>query len=615
MDNIRRLRCGQYICYTFLKIMTNAEIAKILRQMAAAYLLKNENRFKIIAYERAADSIEKSTTDIKDLWEEGKLNTLPAVGSSITSHLDELMRYGHVKHFDEVLKGIPPPIFPLIEVPGFGPKKAYKLGTSLKLTNPKSAIDDLLKAAYKGKIAPLSTFGDKSQDDIIQSLERFKKGQVREKRMPLPVAYATASAVIDYLKKNKAILEACSLGSLRRMVATIGDIDIAVATNNPKEVIDWFIKYPKKAQVVEKGASGATIILDNGRQIDLRVQTPEKFGAMLQYFTGSKNHNIHLREFALKKGLSLSEYGIKPLKRIQNFNKKLNLYEFAREEEFYKAIGLSWIPPELREDNGEIEAAQNNKLPDLVEIKDIKGDLHIHSDYNLEPSHDLGSSSLKEIFHKAFGLDYEYIGISDHNPSYAKHSGSEIVSILKRRKDKFEQIIESTKSVRVNLFFMLEVDILPDGRLPISDEAFDYLDAIIVSVHSSFLMPKDKMTERIITGLSHPKARILGHPTGRLIGKREGYEIDWSKLFTFCQKNHKAIEINSYPDRLDLPDMLVKEAIKNKVKLIINTDSHEAEHMSLMRFGVSVARRGWAEKGDIINTLPYNKMKEWLLNL
>ena len=274
---------------------------------------------------------------------------------------------------------------------------------------------------------------------------------------------------------------------------------------------------------------------------------------------------------------------------------------------------MVWIPPEMREDTGEIEASNNNKLPQLVKLGDIRGDFHIHSNYNLEPSHDLGSSSLEEILSQAEKLKYEYIGISDHNPSYSKHNKNEIVTILKRRKSTFEHIMSSTKSVRVNLFTMLETDILPDGRLPLPDEAFDYLDATIVSIHSSFNMDKRKMTERIISGLSHPKAKILAHPTGRLIGRREGYDVDWEKLFNFCKEKDKAIEINAYPDRLDLPDVLIREAIKKGIKLVIGTDSHQHSQMELMFYGVSQARRGWATKHDIINTLPYNMIRKWLL--
>ncbi|MBI3379568.1 DNA polymerase/3'-5' exonuclease PolX [Candidatus Gottesmanbacteria bacterium] len=586
--------------------MTNKGIASLLRKVAAAYILKDENRFKIIAYEKAAEALENSTSEAKDLWREGKLTTIPGIGKTISSHLDELFRTGKVAHFESVFRGLPAAMFPLLEIPGFGAKKAYKMAHLLSLKNPDTAVDDLLKAAQDGKIALFKGFGEKSQSDIIESIQRFKKGQVKENRMPLPFAYVIASEILEYLKLHKDTKEAVTLGSLRRMVATIGDIDIAVSTKNPSSVVDWFLSYPKMGELVEKGPGGATMLLTNGHQVDMRVQSPDKFGAMLQYFTGSKNHNIKLRELALKKGLSLNEYGMKPIRKAKK------LYEFANEKDLYNALDLSWVPPELREDRGEVEVAAKRKLPKLLEVKDIKGDLHIHSNYNLEPSHDLGSSSLEVLIRNAEDLKYEYIGISDHNPSFTKHTPNQIISILKARRAKFEQYIYSTKSVRVQIFIMLEVDILPDGKIPIPEEAFEYLDAIIVSIHSSFHMDKEQMTQRIISGLSHKKAKIFAHPTGRLIGSRDSYQVNWEEIFQYCQKNDKALEINAHPTRLDLPDGLVYEALKKNVKLVIDTDSHDVSQMTLMKYGVSVARRGWAEKSDILNTMPYNKLKDWL---
>lgn len=585
--------------------MTNLEVAKLLRHVAAAYTLKGENRFRVIAYERAAEAIEKSVSEVQDLWKEGKLATIPGIGKHIGAHLDKLFRTGSVKHFKSVLGEFSKALFPLLDVPGFGAKKAFRLTKELKLNNPKTILKDLLAAAKRDKIARLSGFGSKSQEDIVEALKRFTKGQVKENRMPLPYALATADTVIEYLKKHRDTRQVVPLGSLRRSIATIGDIDIAVATEHPEAVLSWFLAYPNKSKLIEKGPQGATILLTNGRQVDLRVQQPGKFGAMLQYFTGSKNHNIRLREFALKKGLSLSEYGIK-----HSGSGKIS--EYPTEEKFYDALGLPWIPPELREDQGEIEASLHNTLPQLIKTENIRGDLHIHSNYNLEPSHDLGASSLEDILQEASQRGYAYIGISDHNPSISHHTKAEIVSILRKRKSCFEQIISSTKSVRVHLFIMLEVDVFPDGKLAIQNEAFDYLDAAIVSIHSSFGMDKEKMTKRILSGLSHPKAKILAHPTGRLLGSREGYEVDWQTVFAFCRSHGKALEINAHPQRLDLPDSLVKQAIEAGVKLIIDTDSHDASQLLLMRYGVSVARRGWASANDILNTLPYNKFKDWL---
>ncbi|OGG01950.1 hypothetical protein A2W14_01450, partial [Candidatus Gottesmanbacteria bacterium RBG_16_37_8] len=581
-----------------LNKFTNEEITKLFRQISAAYTIKGVNRFRIIAYDKAAETIEKSNIDVKDLWEEGRLSELPGIGQTITGHLNELFKTGKIRHFEDVFKDLPKGMLPLLDVAGFGPKKAYKLSLIFNLNNPQTVLDDLLKIAKSGKIAKLEGFGVKSESDIIESLERAKKGQVKEKRMPLPYASASALLVLDYLKKNPQTLEVYPLGSLRRQVSTIGDIDIAVSTEQPENVVQWFIKYPKKSKIIEVGPRGATILLESGQQIDLRVQYPQSFGSMLQYFTGSKSHNIHLREYAIKKGLSLSEYGIKITEKIsgiklnpENYNKKKSIYEYRREKEFYQALDLPWIAPELREDWGEIEAAQKNQLPSLIERSQIKGEVHVHSNFNLNSSHDLGASSVKELLKEAAKMNYQYLGISDHNPSFSNHTEKEIIAIMKGRKAKFEQILLSNKNIRVKLFIMLEIDILPDGQLALPDRAFDYIDAAVVSVHSSFTQDKDKMTKRIIKGLSNPKSKILAHPTGRLISKREGYDAHWQEIFDYCRSNNKALEINSYPDRLDLADSLVKRAIENRNKLIINSDSHHKDQLQLIDYGIAVARR------------------------
>lgn len=578
--------------------MNNLEIARELRSVAAAYQILNENRFKIIAYEKAADSIEHLTSEAKDLWDDKKLDEIPGIGSAIAGHLDELFRTGYVKHWQAVMKKVPEAVFSLLSVPGIGPKKAYKLVRELHLKSAKTAISDLEKAAKAGTIEPIEGFGKRSQDVIYEGIGTFKRGAVKENRMPLPIADSIAQQVMSYLKKNTHVVRVDALGSLRRGVATIGDIDISASTSKPTDVISNFLQYPHE-KIVEKGPSGATLLLTNGRQVDLRVQKPQAYGAMLQYFTGSKNHNIKLREFALKKGLSLSEHGIKHIRSGK-------IEQFATEETFYKRLGLPNIAPELREDKGEIE----KPIPKLVEPGDIKGDLHVHSNYNIEPSHDLGKDSVSELLKKAENLGYEYIGFADHNPSITKHTKEQIISIMKRRKNYYEQ----HKSSRTHSLLLCEVDVLPDGKLALPQEALEYVDAIIVSIHSAFNQNRKIVTERIAKALMfHPKIRIFGHPTGRLLGSREGVDADWKKVFEIAQKRDIALEINAHPKRLDFPDSLVYEAVKRGLKFCINTDSHDVSGMDMMKYGVSVARRGWAKKSDIVNTMSYNDFKEWLL--
>lgn len=589
-------------------MMTNAAISELLRKIAASYEITGANRFRIIAYERAADSIEHLTSEVKDYWDDGKLDEIPGVGGSIAGNLDELFKTGKSKHWETVLSQVPGAIFPLLLVPGIGPKKAFTLVTKLKLDNPKTVIADLEKAAHQGLIAEMEGFGEKSQTVILESIATYKRGAIKENRMPLPYADSIAREIIAHLKKHPKVERVDALGSLRRQVSTIGDVDIAAATEKPEEVLEHFLKFPH-TKLIDHGPKGATVLLANGKQVDVRVQKPKAYGAMLQYFTGSKNHNIQLRNLALEKGLSLNEHGIKTVKTGKT-------KEYATEELFYKAVGLPYIPPELREDKGEIAAALKGKLPELLELEDMKGDLHVHSSYDLHSSHDVGKDTIATILSKAGKLGYEYVGFSDHNPRLSDQSKQQIVDIMKRRKEKYEQQYSSWKDSvkeRVHYFLMCEVDIQPDGKLALPLEAMDFIDAVIVSIHSAFTQPKKQVTERLITALTmHPKVRALGHPSGRLLGSREGVDADWPAVFEVAKKHDIALEINAYPDRLDLSDALVYDAVRNGNRLMIDTDAHAVEHMDLMRYGVSVARRGWAEKDDILNTLGYTDFRKWL---
>lgn len=588
--------------------MSNQEIAKLFRNIAAAYAIKGDKKFhfQILAYQKASEAISATTSELQDLYRERRLDILPGIGVTIKSRLEELFKKGSVGYFNHVLKDIPKSVFVLLDVPSIGPKKAYKLTKELSLNNPEKAIDRLIGAAQKGKIAKIPSFGEKSEKDILQTLLEYKKGKTKTARMVLPYAGEIAEKILDYVKKSPAVIKAVPLGSLRRMMPTVGDIDIAIASNKPKDAIEHFVLYPYKERVIEKGPSSASILTSGGKQIDLMVQSPERFGALLQHFTGSKNHNVHLREHALKKGLSLSERGIK--KRM--VNDEWRIENFSSEEKFYNALGMDWIPPEIREDTGEIELAIQRKLPKLVELSDIKGDLHIHSNFAIEPSHDLGHNSIKEMVEYAEKLKYEYIGFSEHNPSVSKHTKSQIYSLIAKRNETIEQINMSNKNIRV--IKLLEIDIATNGSLAADDKSLNFLDGAIVSIHSSFKTNKKEMTKRVISGLSHPKAKILAHPTGRMLNERTGYDLDFDLLFDFCKKNNKALEINAWPNRLDLPDSLIRQAVKYDVKLVINTDSHSIPEMNLMKYGVAMAKRGWVTKSGIINALGCNGFVEWL---
>lgn len=582
--------------------ITNKSVAKTLKEAAACYKIKDEsaNRFQIIAYERAAESIEHLTSDVKDLFEDNKLSAIPGVGPAIRGYIEELIKTGKVKHFESLKKGLPVGMFTLLDIPGIGAKTAYKLAKKFNLNNPGKAINSLEIAILDNKIAKLPNFGEKSQKAIQENIQRFKEKSTKSYRMPLCFASEIAKKIVEHLKKSPFSDSVEPLGSLRRRVATIGDIDIAVATNSPKKVIEWFVKYPKTKKIIEKGDITASIIVETGAQVDLMVQPTNSFGSLLQHFTGSKNHNIRLREYAQSKNLSLSEYGIKRNKKLEKFSSEID---------FYRALKMDWIPPELREDSGEVEASLNHKLPNLLKLNDIKGDLQIHSNYDVEPSHDLGENSMKEIIQKAKDLGYDYIGFSEHNPSVSKHTNQQIIDIIKKRNEYIEHIKDSTKFTHI--FSLLEVDILPDGSLATPDEALKLLDGCMISIHSVFEMTKEQMTQRIVNAMKNPYAKFLAHPTGRIIGQRIGYDADWEKIFQIAKDLNKAIEINAAPQRLDLPDTLVREAINKGVKLIINTDAHSIINLDMMPYGVSVARRGWATKDDIINCMSYDNLLKW----
>ena len=576
-----------------MKFISNQEISKLFKEIAAAYSAKGGDFFKITAYQKAADNVEHATSQLQDLWEEGKLDSVPGLGKSIQTYLDELFKTGHVKHFEEIKKGLPGGMFEMLGVGGIGAKSAYKLGKQLNL----KGLKDLEMAAKSKKIRNLEGFGQKSEEEIISALSEYKK---RSDRHLLPFAYATAQKVIDYLRELKECEKVEPLGSLRRMVATIGDVDIAVASNEAPKVIAYFKKYPEISRLLGAGPVSSSAILKNGVQVDLKIQPPEAFGALLQHFTGSKNHNIHLRTLALKHKMSLSEQGIKY---------KGKQLQFKTEKDFYEQLGMLYIEPELREDTGEIEAALNsrqgrlNGLPKLVNLDDIKGDLHLHSNYPIEPSHDLGENSFQEIIDKAKTLNYKYIGFSDHSPGASTHTKTQILDLINKRKAKIEQIKNSNKSISV--LNLLEIDILSNGELSVPPEGLKLLDGAIAGIHSSHSQDKYQITKRLLTACYSPFVKIISHPTGRLLDGRRSYDADWPKVFEACTKTGTMLEINAWPNRLDLPDTLVREAKKYKIKFVINSDAHEISQMDNMRFGVSVARRGWADQKDIANTMSW----------
>lgn len=572
--------------------ISNAKVAKILHSVAAAYTLKKiGNIFQIRAYDNAADAIEHSNAEIFDLWEEGKLNAIPNLGEKIQGYLNELFTIGKVRHFEEVQKGIDPVVFELLDIPGVGPKTAQNIAQM-----GVKDLEDLKKKIKSGKLVNKG-FSAKIAQKIMAGLHEASQ---RGHRMLLPYAAVQADKILEYLKQNPKVLQAYPLGSLRRMVATVGDLDFAVSSNDTKGVVDYFCKMPGIVRILDQGGNKATVVLKNGVQTDLLVGAPESYGALLQHFTGSKAHNIKLRTLAQHKGLSLSEYGAKKSNKI---------IPTKTEEELYQMLGIQTPPPEIREDRGEIEAALKHKLPVLISLVDIKGDLHLHSNYKIEsPSHGPGVDTIEVLIHKAEELNYNYVGVSDHPPGFSMVSKEHVVKWTKERTKFIQSLQSKTKSVRV--LNGLEIDILADGSLSVPDEALAILDYCIAGIHSGHRGSKDIITKRLISALENPNVDIISHPTNRILNERESSEAEWDLIFKLAVKNNKILEINAYPNRLDLRDDLVRQALEFGVKFIINTDAHQVTQMDNMRFGVAVARRGWVQKSDIINTLDWTDLKK-----
>lgn len=560
---------------------SNKQISELLRNVAAVYQIKNKNQFQIRAYDLAADSIEHSPSDVKTLWEEGQLDLVPGLGDKIRSYLDELFREGKVEHFEEAFAGIHKSIFEFLKIPGIGPKTAQRLSEA-----GVKSVDDLEEKIKTGKLLE-KDFSEKILQKILQGIGEYKR---KSDRILLPIAQEAAEEIIAYLKDFSKVKRADTLGSLRRMVATVGDIDLSVASEDPEAVIKHFCNYSGVDRVIESGERTATVLLKIGQRVDLMVQPIESYGNLLQHLTGSKNHNIKLRSLSRDHGLTMSEYGISNLKTKQN-------HKFENEEKVYEILGLSYIQPELREDTGEVEAAVAGKLPKLIGVSDIKGDLHTHTFWTD------GKNSVSEMAQAAQKFGREYIALTDH--SYPK-------LLYDKRIEQIEQYNYSQSKIRV--IKGLEVNINVDATLQIPDEVLAKHEIVWVSIHTSFRQSEKEMTERIIKALQNKFVTGFAHPTGRLLLEREGIEADWGKIFKFSADNGKIIEINSFPNRTDLPDLLIREAKKYKVLFSIDTDSHQTDHLSLMTYGVANARRGWVEKKEVINTLPYAKLKN-IINL
>ncbi|UCF04248.1 MAG: DNA polymerase/3'-5' exonuclease PolX [bacterium] len=563
--------------------MKNKEIASRFNEIADILELRGENRFRINAYRRGARSVESLQRPIEEIAAEGALGDIPGIGKDLEAKIDEYLEVGSISFLEELRDETHQVLLDMLRIPGIGPKTAVLLYEELKL----ESLADLKRAALDHRIQGLPKMKAKTEENILKGIEFLERAQGRT---PIGEAYPLAERIISALDELPHVTKISPAGSLRRFRETIGDIDILATSRKPGDVIEHFTHLDVVERVLAEGKTKGSVITTEGIQVDLRVVAEASYGAALNYFTGSKEHNIRLREIAIKKKMKLNEYGLFKKSR-KGAEKRI---AGKTEEEVYKTLGFPYIPPEIREDTGEIEAAREGTLPDLVEMKDIRGDLHFHSNWSD------GTSSLTELAVAGKAAGYRYLIVSDHSKSlHIAHGLSE--DRLREQMDEIDRI-----NKRLSGFKLLkgsEVDILPDGSLDLSDDVLEQLDIVIVAIHSQFKMKRDAMTARVITALQNPYANILAHPTGRLLGSRDAYEIDMSAVIDAAAETDTAIEINAHPMRLDLNAATARMTAEAGVMISIGTDAHNpALEMRYMRYGVYTARRGWLSKEQILNT-------------
>ena len=570
--------------------MKNSDVAKAMRDLGFLTEMMEEDpnvQFRARAYYRAADriaSLQENVTDIYGRYGVNGLLEIPSVGKAIASKIEEYLKRGKIQHLEELKAKVPIDIDELYGIEGIGPKTIRMFYDKLYIKN----LADLEKAATEGKLKTLPGFTEKKEQDIFKQIEFFKRGKGR---LIIGEVYPLVKQIEKRLQHIAGVKNAVAAGSIRRMKETIGDIDYLVTANDPKRVIDFFVKMPEVQEILGMGQAKAFVKLASGIDADLLVVPEESWGSALQYFTGSKEHSVQLRKIAISKGLRLNEWGVfKGDKRIAG----------ATEEEVYKTLGLQWIPPEMRENAGEIELGRQDKVPKLVEYGSLKGDLQVHSE-NSD-----GTATIEEMARgaKAFGLDY--IAITDHTKSLALAGGLEEQELLEQA-DKILQLNDRLRE-EFRILSSAEVNIMKDGSLDIPNTILDKLDIVGAAIHSHFNLPIETQTERLIKAAKNPSVDILFHPTGRLINRRPGYLVDIEKVIEVANDTNTVLEIDAHYDRLDLKDEYVRMAVRNGVKLVIDSDAHHPIHYSFLTFGIAQARRGWAIQSDILNTLPADKL-------
>jgi DNA polymerase (family 10) len=564
----------------------NEEIEQLLQEYSDLISISGGDPFKARAYEKAARSVGGYHGDVSTLDLKG-LGKIPNVGKSIAEKILEYFRTGTIQAVEELRQLIPDGVRALMGIPGLGPKRAMTLYEELEVTS----MEELMDALHDGRLRGLKGFGPKTEENLLRGIHNMQQSGGR---IQLGAAIDLAEEILRELESLRAVRRSAYAGSMRRMCETIGDVDLLVASEKPATVMEAFASMSYVDRVLAKGDTKSSVLTTKGLQVDLRVVPPDVWGAALQYFTGSKAHNIRVREIAVRKGLKLSEYGL--------FRAKSGTLIVAEtEEKVYERLGLPWIPPTLREDRGEVEAAQAGELPDLLEEKHIRGDLHTHTDLTD------GLATLGEMIEAARARGYEYYAVTDHAPLlYMQRMTEE--KVLKQR----EEIRAIERRGKMTLLHGSELNIQPDGSVDWEEEFLAGFDVLVASVHSHFNQTREEMTRRIVRAMENPYVNIIGHPTARMLGKRPPIDVDIEEVFKASVRTGTALEVNSFPDRLDLRDEHVQWARELGVKFAVDTDSHAAPHLGHMRFGVATAQRGWVTKDDVINTWPLLKLRKFL---
>ncbi len=571
-------------------MMNNRQLANTFTLIADLLEIKGEIVYKTLAYRKAAESLMGLGREASEYWKEGKLEEIPGVGKAISEKIDELLATGKLEFLEKLKKEVPPSLADWLPIPGLGPKRAAMIWKTLNITT----FAELEAAAREGKLRDLPGMGSKSELAILEGIASLGR---RSARIPLGRAYPRALEIAAILKSVKGVVDVHPAGSLRRMRSTVGDLDILVAAKDSTAVMEAFVKLPGVNRVLGKGETKSSIEFHDGMRAQLWVHPPEKFGTALVYATGSKDHNVRLREIALAKGLSLSEHSFAKVKSKGEIL-------CATEEEVYETLGLPWIPPELREDRGEIQAAKANKLPRLLEIKNIKADLQTHSTWSD------GKLSMLEMARAAAKRGIKVIAFTDHSVSLGVTGGLS----MERHTEQAAEIKKIQKQLgdKILVLHASEVEIRADGALDYPDEFLATLDLVVASLHTSLRQPREKVTQRVINAIRNPHVDIIGHPTGRLIPDREGADLDMDAVLAAAAETGVALEINAHPSRLDLDDVYARRAKELGIPLSINTDAHSEADLDMLPFGVATARRAWLEPKDVINCWTKDKLLKWL---